>query len=168
VIEVRNAGRSAIPAASFDAGRALEFDLGGQAVALLDATVSPGGAAAEYVSVGGRMLRITPNLIRAGQMISATLLFEGEVGDLTCDDSHNPLVDIDVMDGRKAAARRYRIRRMVSWPMIVCGYGGSSLVTGLTAGFRSYFPRGPFTALWVLFIVIGVAGGVILAMASTD
>ncbi|MGW7465851.1 hypothetical protein ACWGJT_14370 [Streptomyces xantholiticus] len=101
---IANAGRRDITAGMFHNGEAMKFDFEADVCTILDLTTSPGGSVlpsrntGAWTVVGNQTsgeswLEIEPSLLRRGQVVTVTVLVDGDEKPVQC--VRFPLVDVE-------------------------------------------------------------------------
>ncbi|WP_167503204.1 hypothetical protein [Streptomyces malaysiensis] len=108
-----NTGRRDITAAMFHANEPIRFEFDVEVCTLLDVTTTPTGSVqpalrtemwrtAGVNSYGGTYLELPPSLLRRGQVVTATVLLNGEEKPVQC--TSFPLVDVKVTNDALGSA----------------------------------------------------------------
>lgn len=106
VFEIASTGRSAIPSDSFDNGRSLQLKLGAELETVLSVEYKPSSATKPVIEGNGSIIEFHPELVARREIITASLLTDGDPGSVAV--ALNPFSDvrIEIIDRELAQARR--------------------------------------------------------------
>jgi hypothetical protein len=108
VLEIASTGRSAIPSDSFDNGRSLELKLDAEIETILSMEYRPPSATKPNIEGRGSGIEFHPELIARREIITTSILTEGNPGSVAV--ALNPFRDvkIEITDRELAQARRVK------------------------------------------------------------
>lgn len=123
-IEIANVGRIGISSGSFDQGRGIVFDLNQEIVKVLNVERTPDSAPMPEIVSDRSKIELRPELIGAGEIITAVLLTVGPVSGIEL--AFSSLADVKVEIRDREAWEQRRTRRL--------GRIGAVLVGSVLAG----------------------------------
>lgn len=133
VLEIVGTGRSAIPSSSFDNGRSLQLGLASGIETILSTDYRPVSATKPVVEGQGSTVELKPELIARREIISISLLTDGDPGSLNV--FQNPFTDVRLETADQEAAQKQRARWLIIATSVLAVL---TLVTLGIGGYETY------------------------------
>ncbi|MFJ2770053.1 hypothetical protein [Streptomyces sp. NPDC087300] len=102
-VTLHNAGKQAITASSFHAGRPIELDLDATIVDVLSVKTSPSTSIAPSWVISGKVLELPPCLLASGQIVDFSILADGNSDDPVV---RSPLTDVEPVEVKDRPSRK--------------------------------------------------------------
>ena len=117
-VELVSRGRLDIPSSAFDQGKPLRMDVNAKIIDLLKVTTMPVDRANPDFSINGSSLHVGPSLISKGQITVFSLLVDGPLPFLTCNEPS--LIDVDVhsLERKPSIAQTTIAIVVVGWALL--------------------------------------------------
>jgi hypothetical protein len=135
VLEVASTGRSGIPSASFDNGRSLQLSFDSKIETILSTEYKPISATKPVIEAQESKIEVRPELIARREIISISILTDGDPGFITV--SLNPFADVKVETADRETTRARRARWLTMSTSALAALSVLATGAGIYYTFRS-------------------------------